>query len=170
VTSNLHSAILLIGSNVNPVENTRRALIELCRYGIIRRVSRPWQSPPFGSQGPDFINLALEFMTTLPLDELKNSSIAAVETKLGRQRSADKNAPRTIDVDIIYYDNTLLDQTIWERPYAAVTVAELLPDLVNSSDGRSLSITAASLINQYPMKERPDVLPVYKQKKTGSGI
>jgi len=163
MTSSQHSAILLLGSNISPVENTRKALIELCCYGIIHRISRAWQSPPFGSPGPDFINLAIEFLTPLPLDEMKNNAIAAVETKLGRQRSSDKNASRTIDVDIILFDGELLDQTIWVHPYAAVTIAELLPDLVDTAHKTTLATTAAILTGQNPLQERPDVLPHYDQ-------
>ncbi len=163
MSSSHHSAILLLGSNISPVENTRKALIELCCYGIIHRISRAWQSPPFCSPGPDFINLAIEFLTPLPLDEMKNNAIAAVETKLGRQRSSDKNAPRTIDVDIILFDDELLDQTIWVRPYAAVTIADLLPNLVDAAHKTTLAATASAFAGQHPLQERPDVFSDHDQ-------
>jgi 2-amino-4-hydroxy-6-hydroxymethyldihydropteridine diphosphokinase len=162
MTQSSHSVHLLIGSNIEPVENVRQALIELCHYGIIRRVSRAWQTPAYGSQGPDFINLAIELVTPLSFESLKNDAIAAIEQKLGRQRSADKNAPRTIDLDVILFDGKVLDADIWDHPHLAITIGELLPDLANPETGEPLSVIAARLREAQPIHERPDVLPELK--------
>jgi 2-amino-4-hydroxy-6-hydroxymethyldihydropteridine diphosphokinase len=153
-----HSAVLLIGSNIEPTENIRKVLIELCHFGIIRQISRVWQTPSYGSHGPDFINLAIELLTVLPLEEVKMNAIPSIELKLGRKRSLDRNAPRTIDLDIILYDGMLLDQTIWTRVHAAVPIAELFPELVSPDHKTTLASTAEFLSRQNPLREREDIL------------
>jgi 2-amino-4-hydroxy-6-hydroxymethyldihydropteridine diphosphokinase len=157
-----HSAHLLIGSNIDPEVNVRRALLALCHYGILRRVSRAWQTPAYGSDGPDFINLAVELITPLDLESLKQNALAGIEQKLDRRRTADKNAPRTIDLDIILFDGRILDPGVWTQVHAAVAVGELLPELMNSELRESLSVVAARLAKVQPIRERPDVLPSLK--------
>jgi 2-amino-4-hydroxy-6-hydroxymethyldihydropteridine diphosphokinase len=160
MSTGCHTAHLLIGSNIEPVENVRRALLELCHYGIIKRLSRVWQTPPYDGQGADYINLALELVTPLELDELKTNAILSIENDLGRVRTKDKNAPRTIDIDVILFDGKLLDSTVWTFMHTAVTIGELLPDLVNPDTHESLSVIAARLAEVYPSREREDVLPL----------
>lgn len=153
-----HSAYLLIGSNIEPVANIRKTLIELCHFGIIKRISHTWQTPSYGSQGPDFINLAIEFITPLSLEELKKDAIGTTENSLGRYRTKDKNAPRTIDLDIIIFDDILLDQTIWSRVYIAIPLAELQPDLTHPISHIPLSNIANDLVKLHPIRERKDIL------------
>ena len=158
MASHSHTAHLLIGSNIDPLENVHRALLEICHFGIIRRISRAWQTPAYGSDGPDFINLAVELLTPLPLEAFKADAVAGIEHRLARQRSADKNAPRTIDIDIIRFDGRLLDGSIWVQAHAAITLAELLPDLVNPETQETLQAAAARLAQTPGIIERSDVL------------
>ncbi len=152
-----HHAHLLIGSNIDPVENVRQALLELCQYGIIRHISRAWQTPAFGSQGPDFLNLAVELVTPLSLESLKKDALSVIEGKLGRRRTADKNAPRTMDIDLILFDGELLDQTLWTRVHTAITIGEILPELTDPMTHETLPAIAARLAEEYPVQERDDV-------------
>ena len=157
-----HSVHILIGSNIEPVENVRRAILELCHYGILRQVSRAWQTPAYGSDGPDFINLAVELVTPLTLKEVRKEVVAAIESKMGRQRSTDKYAPRTIDLDVILHDGDLLDPELWKHVHLAITIGELLPDLLNPATGESLAAVASRLSREKHVIERPDVLPLIK--------
>ena len=157
-----HSAHLLIGSNIEPAENVHRALIELCHYGILRHISRAWQTSAYGSQGPDFINLAIELVTPLTLESLKTEAISAIEDTLGRRRTEDKNAARTIDIDVILFDGIVLDQTVWTRVHAAITIGELLPELSDPNTLEALSVIATRLAEKHPIRERSDILPLMK--------
>jgi 2-amino-4-hydroxy-6-hydroxymethyldihydropteridine diphosphokinase len=157
-----HTVHLLIGSNIEPVVNVRQALVELCHYGIIRRISRAWQTPAYGSHGPDFINLAVELVTPLSLEAVRKEVVAVIEKKMGRERSADKNAPRTLDLDVILFDGELLDPELWVHTHLAVTLGELLPDLVNPRTGENLSAFASRSVRAHPVTERLDVLPLLK--------
>ncbi len=85
-----------------------------------------------GTTGPDFLNLALLVTTSLEAGELKEKVLRPLEAQLGRLRSADKNAPRPIDLDIIIFDDLLLDPNLLLYAHRAVPVAEILPDYRSS--------------------------------------
>jgi 2-amino-4-hydroxy-6-hydroxymethyldihydropteridine diphosphokinase len=125
----MNTAYLLVGSNIEPLHNAQQAMILLRSMVQIERISRTWVIPSIGSPGPDFINFAVEIKTDLGRVELKEKIISQIEQALKRVRSSDKNAPRTIDIDIILFNGELLDSEIWHRPYVALPIADLAPDL-----------------------------------------
>jgi 2-amino-4-hydroxy-6-hydroxymethyldihydropteridine diphosphokinase len=139
-----HQVCLLLGSNIEPVKNLPAAL-ELLRHQItILKVSSVWQTPPVGTDGPNFLNMAILVETGLPADALKQKVLRPLESSLGRIRSADKNAPRPMDIDIILYDDLLLDPTLFQLAYRAVPVAEIMPHLV-SGEGETLQAASTRL-------------------------
>ena len=98
-----------------------------------REESGPLDRP----EQPDFYNGAVEIDTDLPPHELKYAVLREIEAALGRRRGADKYAAREIDLDLIWYDNLVVnepdlilpDPEIAARPFLAVPLAELAPDL-----------------------------------------
>lgn len=141
-----HLLCLGLGSNIQPKIYLPSAIRLLCNSVQLIAVSNAWESPSDGSEGPNFLNAALLARTKKLPEELKSQVLRPVEEKLGRVRTADKNAPRTIDLDILVYDKDVLDEMLWERPYLAVPVAELLPDLFNPVTGEFLADAAARLM------------------------
>lgn len=148
----LHQALLSIGSNIEPERNMQAAVRELARYGRVVRVSAVWQSPAEGASGqPDFLNAALWLETPLSAAELKETAIAAVEAYLGRVRSPDRNAPRTIDIDIMLFDDDRLaigrrripDPEVCERPFVAIPLAEIAPGYRHPETRETLAEIAA---------------------------
>ncbi len=138
-------AILLLGSNIDPVENIKKALDLLyCSLTIIK-TSHIWQTEAFGKNGPDFLNTAVEVKTFLNSAQLKMKIISPVEIGLGRIRTSDKYAPRTIDIDIIIFNKKVLDKNLWDKAFIALPVAEIIPDLINDSTGKTLIETAIQL-------------------------
>jgi 2-amino-4-hydroxy-6-hydroxymethyldihydropteridine diphosphokinase len=147
-----HQALLSLGSNIEPERNLLAAVQELARFGRVVRVSSVWQSPAEGETGwPDFLNAALWLETPLSAAELKKTAIAAVEARLGRVRSLDRNAPRTIDIDIMLFDQERLtlgrrripDPEVYERPFVAIPLAEIAPDYLHPETGETLASIAA---------------------------
>ena len=77
----------------------------------------------------------------------------------------DKNAPRTIDVDLSLFNYDVFewaghrvpDPEILERPFVAVPLAELDPDYVHPTEGRRLADIAASWTSNSGLVGRPDV-------------
>jgi len=80
----------------------------------------------------------VEIETNFSPEELKYKVLRKIEKDLGRRRSRDKYASRTIDLDLILYDElivkgdnfTLPDPQIAKRPYLAIPLYELNPALV----------------------------------------
>lgn len=164
----LHQALLSLGSNIEPEKNLREAVRKLGSYGRVRQVSGVWQSPPLGNPDqPDYLNAALWLETALSARELKETAIAAVETGLGRVRAADRNAPRTIDIDIMLFNHeriligqrSIPDPEILERPFVAIPLAEIAPDYVHPDTGETLAEIAARFDpNASGMRQRRDLL------------
>lgn len=144
----MHQVILLIGSNIEPQKNIQAALKMLEDIQPFKRCSRIWKTTAFGSSGPDFLNIAVQIETSLSVTEYKNEVIAEIETALKRKRLPDKNAPRTIDIDIIVFDDQIIDSGIWNKFFIAVPLADLLPELKDPDSGKSLRAIAQEKLDQ----------------------
>jgi 2-amino-4-hydroxy-6-hydroxymethyldihydropteridine diphosphokinase len=153
--------IFLTGSNIDPVANTHRALLLLKDQMELIEVSTPWETKAVGSIGPNFINLAVRAGTNIPADRLKTEIFRPVEAILGRIRTDDKNAPRTIDLDLIIYDAMVFDANLWEKAFIAIPVAELAPDQQNPVTGQILRALADRLCDPQSISPRPDRLCNY---------
>lgn len=154
----MHQVYLSLGSNIQPEINLLRAIELLYEYGEIHRVSKAWESEAVGSDGPNFLNACALFATPLLQPEVKEQVIHPIETKLGRKRSADKYAPRTIDIDIVLYDEQLCDAKFWKQAFVVVPLAEIHPDYQNPITQEKIIETAARLRRQVWMETRPGVL------------
>jgi 2-amino-4-hydroxy-6-hydroxymethyldihydropteridine diphosphokinase len=141
-----HVAYLSLGSNIEPAQNIARAVELLRGYWPGLRLSEVYETRAVGSAGPNFFNLAACLATALDAAALKTQVLRPIENQLGRVRSADKNAPRTIDLDIILFDGEVLDSELWQRYYLAAPLAELLPELKNLVTGETLRETAQHLL------------------------
>lgn len=124
-----NSAILLLGSNIDPQENLLAALELLEKQTSLTARSRVWETEAVGSSGPNFLNMAVKIKTGLDAEAIKSELITPIENKLGRVRTEDKYAARTIDIDVIIYNNQVLDPNLWEKAFIAIPVSELVPDL-----------------------------------------
>jgi 2-amino-4-hydroxy-6-hydroxymethyldihydropteridine diphosphokinase len=143
---------LLLGSNIEAAVNLPRALALLAGAGTVVAVSGVYRTAAVGRTDlADFLNAAALLETALGAGELKERAIAGVEAALGRVRDPlDKNAPRTIDVDVAIWESSMpgppADPDIVQRAHVAVPLADLAPDWVHPADGRPLALIAAELI------------------------
>jgi 2-amino-4-hydroxy-6-hydroxymethyldihydropteridine diphosphokinase len=163
----LNAAYLALGSNIRAAENLREAVRMLTKFGSIRRVSRVWESPPVdGSGQPHYLNVAVLFDTPLSARSLRLEAIASIEESLGRVRVPhDKNAPRTIDIDIALFNHDVLtidhrrvpDPEIAERSFLAQPLAELDPDYVHPELGITLAEIAGRMTGGALITPRDDV-------------
>lgn len=146
-----------MGSNIRPEFNLPMAVARLRQDLIVLRVSSVWESAPIGGKGSNFLNAALLAVSHTDAGLLKQSILHPLEAEMGRKRSTDKNSPRPIDLDIIFFDQELLDPTLWQYAYRAVPVSEILPDYL-SELGRPLKEAAARLNASNPLRLREDIL------------
>jgi len=147
-----------LGSNINPETNIPKAIELLRQFLLLESISTAWETPPVGTLGPNFVNAALLTYTDLTSEIFKNEIIRPIETQLGRIRSQNKNAPRTIDIDVLIWDQQILEPLIWEEAYLAVPVAELLQDLKSQDSEANLKHTAQRLASISNIVPRPDIL------------
>jgi 2-amino-4-hydroxy-6-hydroxymethyldihydropteridine diphosphokinase len=138
-------AVLLLGSNIQREKNIRSALEFFERNTRVLRRSAVWETEAVGSSGPNFLNVAIEIATDLEIPAIKSDLVQTIESQLGRVRTADKNAPRTIDVDLIVFNDQVLDEGLWEKAFMALPIAELLPALPHPHSALSLSEIASQL-------------------------
>ncbi len=132
-------AFVSIGSNISPEENVKKAVRLLRSETAVRAVSTVYLTEPIGrSDQPSYYNCVVEIETELRPLEFKHSVLRGIEDKLGRKRGKDRYEARTIDLDLVLYDNitmegeglTLPDPDILHRPFLAAALYELAPDLV----------------------------------------
>lgn len=142
-----------LGSNIEPELNLHRSIDLLGRDVLINAVSKVWETPSEGSAGPNFLNAVVSIQSRLTPDELKFQVLRPIESRLGRVRTSDKNAPRPIDIDILLVDGMVYTDAVWNYAYLAVPLAELLPDLIHPSSGKTLAIIADGL--RHSTKIRP---------------
>ena len=152
----IHHTCLLLGSNIEPEQNIPRAVDLLGEKLTILQISSVWESASMECCYPDFLNLAVLVSSPWDAPLLKRQVLRPLESQMGRVRTADKNASRPIDIDIILCDGILLDSTLWQYAHRAVPVAELFPDY-HSKDGDSLRDVATRLAQSTPVQIRKDI-------------
>ena len=123
----------------------RSALYLLSRMVTVEAVSGIWKTPAVGSPGPDFLNAAALISTSYSLQQLRNEILRPIENMLGRVRTQDPNAPRTIDLDTLIFDGDLLDELLWKYAHMGVPVAEIDPNLIDPNTGQRAAEIAVRL-------------------------
>ena len=156
--SELHKAYLNLGSNIQPEVNLVKAIQFLSEYGEVQRVSNAWESRSVGAPGPNFLNACLLFVSPYMQVELKEQVIRPIETRLGRVRTENKYAPRTIDIDIILFDDQPYRDKFWDDAFVIVPLAEIYPEYLNPLTGEQITQIATRLCQKVWMEARPEVL------------
>src|SRR5206468_1887762 len=99
-----------------------------------------------GGEGPDYINAVAELATELPPHDLL-LALQAIETRYGRVRTT-RNAPRTLDLDLLLYGNGLINTAdlvvphprIAERAFVLVPLIEIAGDIEIPGHGRARAL------------------------------
>jgi 2-amino-4-hydroxy-6-hydroxymethyldihydropteridine diphosphokinase len=126
-----------LGDAVASVQQALRDVADLPKTQLVK-ASSLYRSAPYEAHGPDFINaMALVQTQLLPLELLH--ALQALEQQSGRERPF-KNAPRTLDLDVIFYGDVVLatpELTLphprWhERAFVLQPMAEVWPERVSA--------------------------------------
>ena len=166
-------AFIGIGSNIEPAKNVRAAIHTIARQTRLVGISMVYLTDALGHpEQPPYYNCVAEIETGASPAEIKYGLLRNIENILGRRRTEDKYAPRTIDLDLIVYDDLTIDAEgirlpdpdILERPFLAIPLFELAPDLVLPGYGMRISEIAAKLplegmkpLNDYTMLLREEI-------------
>jgi 2-amino-4-hydroxy-6-hydroxymethyldihydropteridine diphosphokinase len=135
----MHTIYLALGTNLGDrMENLRRAIAALPPTVRVTALSSVYETPPWGyTDQPAFLNMALAGETeSEPLALI--SFLKKLETDLGREKTF-RNGPRLIDMDILFYDNLVFDQSdlviphprLHERAFVLVPLNDIAPELVH---------------------------------------
>jgi len=148
--------LISVGSNLDREKHLPDAvrLLRRNRFIDVMDVSRVYESPSVGGGfgAPDFFNAAVLACTELEPKELRDE-LRHIEEVLGRVRSEDVNAPRTIDLDIVYYHDRAEERDGWRIPdpgalksaHVAVPVADVAADWVHPETGQTAYEIASAL-------------------------
>jgi 2-amino-4-hydroxy-6-hydroxymethyldihydropteridine diphosphokinase len=133
-------ALVALGGNVGDVRRTlSQAITQFCDGGVVTLLARSsdYKTPPWGVEDqPPFVNCAIAVSTSLSPHELLKRG-QATERAFGRDRANERRwGPRTLDVDLIAYDDVALDDPdltlphprLLERAFVLVPLAEIAPD------------------------------------------
>lgn len=124
----MNTAILGLGSNIEPQKNIHLAKKILSEKFKVLNESKFVSTKPVGIvDQPDFINGALLVQTQADYDELR-SCLKDIEYQLGRPHDSVKSyGPRTMDIDILVWNDTVIDRDFYEREFVRNFVLGLSP-------------------------------------------
>jgi 2-amino-4-hydroxy-6-hydroxymethyldihydropteridine diphosphokinase len=136
----MNKVFLLIGGNIGDrLQNLHQAIALLsATCGPVIQQSAVYETAAWGkTDQAAFLNQALLLTTSLMPQELI-TTILSVEEQLGRRRM-EKNGPRVIDIDIIFYNDLVMDEPhltiphpqLQNRRFVLVPLVEIAPELVH---------------------------------------
>jgi len=151
-------AYLSLGSNVAPEHHLRVAIDALrARFGEVR-LSPVYRTRSVGFEGTDFLNAAAVIDSDLDPFAL-NDWLHALEDAHGRDRSGPRFSDRTLDIDIVFYDdlvlqgpgNLRLPRDELKHAFVLLPLADIAPDMVDPRSGMTLQ----SLWDAHPDRMSP---------------
>jgi 2-amino-4-hydroxy-6-hydroxymethyldihydropteridine diphosphokinase len=145
MTRNPHQVFLGIGSNIDAEFHISGALECLKTFDVNMRTSKTYRSEAVGFHGPPFLNLVVGIRTHRRLSDL-SLSLKEIEKNHGRTNPVEKYSSRTLDIDILTFDELvgLHDGIELPRPeirlnaYVLRPFAELTPRLILPGSGYRL--------------------------------
>jgi len=134
-----HTVYLALGSNLGDrLANLKQAIAALSPQMEVKAKSRVYETPPWGhTDQPMFLNQALKVKTYVEAEPLLKH-LKRLEIALGRKATF-QYGPRLIDIDILFYDDLVLDTPslviphpqLHERGFVLMPLNDIAPDLVH---------------------------------------
>ncbi|HEX2992123.1 MAG TPA: 2-amino-4-hydroxy-6-hydroxymethyldihydropteridine diphosphokinase [Anaerolineales bacterium] len=148
-----HTVYLALGSNLGDRhENLRQAVAALSPQIDIKAKSHIYETDPWGYEDqPKFLNMAVRGLTYLEPEPLLKH-LKRLEIALGRHMTF-ANGPRSIDIDILFFDDLILDTPLLtlphprlhERGFVLLPLMDIAPDLIHPLLKKSIrELTASS--------------------------
>jgi 2-amino-4-hydroxy-6-hydroxymethyldihydropteridine diphosphokinase len=141
-----HIIYLALGSNLGDrVQNLKTAITALSPQMVLKAKSNVYETLPWGYEDqPKFLNMALKAETYLRPEPLLKH-LKRLEIALGRKASF-QNGPRLIDIDILLYDDLVLDTSaltiphphMHERGFVLLPMMDIAPDLIHPITKKSV--------------------------------
>jgi 2-amino-4-hydroxy-6-hydroxymethyldihydropteridine diphosphokinase len=153
-----HKVYLSLGSNIQPTHFIEQGLAELNKMFGPLDISRVYEGEAIGFDGPAFYNLVVGLTTTLTLESLA-TMLRDMEYKHGRPRECSKFSSRSLDIDILTFDDDVRNnadielprEEITQRAFVLCPFAEIAPTL--NIPGQTLSL--AHIWQQFDQTTEP---------------
>lgn len=141
-----HTVYLSLGTNLGDrAANLKQAIASLTPQMTVKARSEVYETPPWGYKEQEpFLNQAVKATTYLDPEPLLKH-LKRLEVALGRKATF-RYGPRLIDIDILFYDDLLLETPslviphphVHERGFVLMPLMDIAPDLVHPQTGRSV--------------------------------
>ena len=141
-----HIVYLALGSNLGDrLANLKQAISSLTPQLDIKAKSSVYETPPWGFEDqPKFLNQVIKGQTYLDPEPLLKH-LKRLEVALGRKESF-PNGPRLIDMDILFYDDLIVEKPslviphsrVHERAFVLLPLTDIAPDLVHPGNKKSV--------------------------------
>ncbi|MCG6938505.1 MAG: 2-amino-4-hydroxy-6-hydroxymethyldihydropteridine diphosphokinase [Gammaproteobacteria bacterium] len=133
-----------LGSNINREQNTRAGIRALKRAFGDLILSSVYESEAVGFNGDAFYNMVIACETGMPVHDV-NRILRGIEDANGRDRSGPRFSSRTLDLDLLLYDDLILDENglklprdeILKNAFVLWPLAEIAPELRHPESGIS---------------------------------
>lgn len=172
MTTPARRAYVALGSNLGDRDaHLARALAALDATPGVERVARSavYETDPVGPppQGP-YLNAVVALDTTLSARALLER-LLAIEAACGRTRGAGRDAPRTLDLDLLLCGDEIVDEPglrvphprLHERAFVLEPLCDVAPDLVHPVLGRRVAELAARVRDPAAVRRRPEEEPAW---------
>lgn len=144
----VEDVFVALGANLGDAAQTLRqavAAVGRLPHTRVRKASSLYRTAPVDSSGPDYLNAVLQLQTALPAPVLLQA-LQAIETEAGRERPY-RNAPRTLDLDILLYGSGQIDSPHLQVPHPRMTqrafvlepLAEIAPERVSPAQREAVA-------------------------------
>lgn len=135
-----------LGSNVDAETNIRAAITALKEQFGELIISTVYKNSAVGFDGDDFLNLVVGLNTELSIPDFVDS-LHNIEAAQGRRRDLKKFSPRTLDMDLLLYDDDIFESEkiiiprdeITKYAFVLQPLAELIPDYIHPVTKQKIS-------------------------------
>ncbi len=148
----MHRVYISIGSNIEAEKHVRLAVAELQQHYTRLLLSSVYESEAVGFAGDNFLNMVAGFDTDESVQTV-SAVLHDIEDRHGRLRDGPRFSARTLDLDLLLYDDLIINEDGLQIPRDEITrnafvlqpLAELDPGLIHPVNGQSM----AELWNNY---------------------
>lgn len=142
----MHTIYISIGSNIDPRRHVELALTDLRQHFTDIRQSSLYESQAVGFDGDNFINLVVMARTDMAIHQVVDT-LHAIEASHGRDRQGPRFSSRTLDLDLLLYDDVTCNtdgihvprEEILYNAFVLYPLAEIAPDLIHPTEQQSMS-------------------------------
>lgn len=125
----MNTVAVSISSNIQPLYYVSEAIKLIAKDYKVLAVSTFCFTKPIGYiDQPDYLNGSILVSTNLSMQDFDNY-LKQIENSLGRERTDNKNSPRTIDLDIIIWKTIIVNNDYYERDFLQLSISEIMPEI-----------------------------------------